>query len=112
LFGPVLIVLRVDTLDEALDLITTNKYGNGSAIFTRDGNAAHIFQRRATAGMVGINVPIPVPVAPYAVAGWKASSFGDTGLNNGSWRFYTKTKYVTARWAGAPVGVDLGFRPN
>lgn len=112
LFAPVLIILRVDTLEEAIELIRVNKYGNGAAIFTRDGNAAHMFQRRAAAGMVGINVPIPVPVAPYAVAGWKASSFGDTGLNNASWRFWTRTKYITSRWADPVSGVDLGFRPN
>jgi malonate-semialdehyde dehydrogenase (acetylating)/methylmalonate-semialdehyde dehydrogenase len=83
-FGPVLIILRVDTLSEALELIRTNEYGNGAAIFTRSGQAARRFQREAAAGMVGINVPIPVPVAPYSVAGWKNSIFGDTGLNNGA----------------------------
>ncbi|MER6941962.1 CoA-acylating methylmalonate-semialdehyde dehydrogenase [Nocardioides sp. NPDC127514] len=111
-FGPVLIVLRVDTLDEALELIRTNEYGNGAAIFTRSGAAARRFQRDAQAGMVGVNVPIPVPVAPYSVAGWKNSIFGDTGLNNGAWRFYTQPKYVTSRWDEAVAGVDLGFRPN
>ncbi|MCX4909895.1 CoA-acylating methylmalonate-semialdehyde dehydrogenase [Streptomyces sp. NBC_00878] len=111
-FGPVLIVLRVDTLDEALELIRTNEYGNGAAIFTRSGAAARQFQREAAAGMVGVNVPIPVPVAPYSVAGWKNSIFGDTGLNNGAWRFYTQPKYVTSRWDEAVAGVDLGFRPN
>lgn len=111
-FGPVLIVLRVDTLDEALELIRTNEYGNGAAIFTRSGAAARTFQREAAAGMVGVNVPIPVPVASYSVAGWKNSIFGDTGLNNGAWRFYTQPKYVTSRWDDAVAGVDLGFRPN
>ncbi|HVW40630.1 MAG TPA: CoA-acylating methylmalonate-semialdehyde dehydrogenase [Amycolatopsis sp.] len=111
-FGPVLIVLRVDTLDQALRLIQVNEYGNGAAIFTRSGAAARKFQREAAAGMVGVNVPIPVPVAPYSVAGWKNSIFGDTGLNNGAWRFYTQPKYVTSRWDDAVAGVDLGFRPN
>lgn len=111
-FGPVLIVLRVDTLDEALELIRANQYGNGAAIFTRSGAAARRFQFDAQAGMVGVNVPIPVPVAPYSVAGWKNSIFGDTGLNNGAWRFYTQPKYVTSRWDDAVAGMDLGFRPN
>jgi malonate-semialdehyde dehydrogenase (acetylating) / methylmalonate-semialdehyde dehydrogenase len=111
-FGPVVVVLRVDTLDEALQLIHDHQYGNGAAIFTTSGGAAHKFQREASAGMVGINVPIPVPVASYAVAGWKNSVFGDTGLNNDSWRFYTQPKYVTARWDEAVAGVDFGFRPN
>jgi malonate-semialdehyde dehydrogenase (acetylating)/methylmalonate-semialdehyde dehydrogenase len=62
--------------------------------------------------MVGVNVPIPVPVALYGVAGWKNSAFGDTGLNNGSWRFWTQPKYVTTRWIESASGVDLGFRPN
>jgi malonate-semialdehyde dehydrogenase (acetylating)/methylmalonate-semialdehyde dehydrogenase len=97
-FGPVLIVLRVNTLDEALELIRTNRYGNGAAIFTASGLAARRFQREAQAGMVGINVPVPLPVAPFGMAGWKDSVFGDTGLANAAWRFYTQTKYVTARW--------------
>jgi malonate-semialdehyde dehydrogenase (acetylating)/methylmalonate-semialdehyde dehydrogenase len=112
IFGPVLIIVRTGTLDEALELIRTNPYGNGAAIFTRSGEAARKFQRVAAAGMVGINVPIPVPVAPYGVAGWKNSVFGDTGLNNGSWRFWTQPKYVTTRWTESASGVDLGFRPN
>jgi len=111
-FGPVLIVLRVNSLDEAVEIIKRNKYGNGAAIFTRDGNAARIFQRYVPAGQIGINVPIPVPVASYAFAGWKASAFGDNGIHNGAWRFYTRPKHVTARWSEPPVGVDLGFRPN
>lgn len=111
-FGPVLCVVRVDTLDDALDLIRDHEYGNGAAIFTTSGGAARKFQREAAAGMVGINVPIPVPVATYAVAGWKSSIFGDTGLNNDSWRFYTQPKYVTSRWDEAVAGMDFGFRPN
>ncbi|MFE4668787.1 CoA-acylating methylmalonate-semialdehyde dehydrogenase [Streptomyces sp. NPDC056716] len=97
-FGPVLIVLRVNTLDEALELIRTNRYGNGAAIFTASGTAARRFQRDAQAGMVGVNVPIPVPVAPFGAGGWNDSVFGDTGLSNAAWRFYTQPKYVTARW--------------
>ncbi|MFE3999342.1 CoA-acylating methylmalonate-semialdehyde dehydrogenase [Nocardioides sp. YIM B13467] len=111
-FGPVLAVVRVDTLDEALELIRTHEYGNGASIFTRSGNAAHRFQREASAGMVGINVPIPVPVSTYAVAGWKRSRFGDTGLTNASWTFYTQPKYVTSRWDDTVAGMDFGFRPN
>jgi malonate-semialdehyde dehydrogenase (acetylating)/methylmalonate-semialdehyde dehydrogenase len=97
-FGPVLIVLRVKTLDDALELIRTNRYGNGAAIFTASGLAARRFQREVQAGMVGVNVPIPLPAAPFGMAGWKDSVFGDTGLANAAWRFYTQTKYVTARW--------------
>lgn len=111
LFGPVLVVLRVDTLDEALTLIRTHRYGNGASIFTRDGAAANEFERRAAAGMIGVNVAIPVPVAAYAVQGWKDSAFGDTGLNNASWSFYTRPKYVTSRWDSV-AGTDFGFRPN
>jgi malonate-semialdehyde dehydrogenase (acetylating) / methylmalonate-semialdehyde dehydrogenase len=111
-FGPVLAVVRVQTLDDAIALIRAHEYGNGAAIFTSSGRAARQFQREASAGMVGVNVPIPVPVATYAVAGWKNSVFGDTGLNNGSWRFYTQPKYLTARWDETVGGVDYGFRPN
>lgn len=111
-FGPVLCVVRVDTLDEALQLIRTHQYGNGASIFTRSGLAAHRFQREAAAGMVGVNVPIPVPVSTYAVAGWKSSVFGDTGLTNASWRFWTQPKYITARWDESVSGMDFGFRPN
>jgi malonate-semialdehyde dehydrogenase (acetylating)/methylmalonate-semialdehyde dehydrogenase len=111
-FGPVLSVVRVETLDEALELIRSHEYGNGASIFTDSGTAARRFQREAAAGMVGINVPIPVPVSTYAVAGWKNSVFGDTGLTNASWRFYTQPKYVTARWDESVTGMDFGFRPN
>jgi malonate-semialdehyde dehydrogenase (acetylating)/methylmalonate-semialdehyde dehydrogenase len=111
-FGPVLILVRVETFDEALELVRTNRFGNGASLFTRSGLLARRFQREAQAGMVGINVPIPVPVAAYSVAGWKDSVFGDTGLNNGSWRFYNQPKYVTSRWDESTSGVDLGFRPN
>jgi len=111
LFGPVLVVHRVDTLDDALSLIENHRYGNGASIFTRNGAAANEFERRASAGMVGVNVAIPVPVAAYAVQGWKDSAYGDTGLNNASWSFYTRPKYVTSRW-DSTTGTDFGFRPN
>jgi malonate-semialdehyde dehydrogenase (acetylating)/methylmalonate-semialdehyde dehydrogenase len=111
LFGPVLVVLRAETLDEALDLIENHRYGNGASIFTRNGAAAAEFEHRASAGMVGVNVAIPVPVAAYAVQGWKNSAYGDTGLNNASWSFYTRSKYVTSRWDSS-AGTDFGFRPN
>jgi malonate-semialdehyde dehydrogenase (acetylating)/methylmalonate-semialdehyde dehydrogenase len=111
IFGPVLGVTRVDTYDEAVGLVNENPYGNGTAIFTRDGGAARQFQFEAQAGMVGINVPIPVPVAYYSFGGWKASLFGDThiygpeGIN-----FYTRGKVVTSRWPDpATSKVDLGF---
>src|SRR5919106_1378883 len=99
IFGPVLGVTRVDTYDEALQLVNENPYGNGTAIFTRDGGVARQFQFDVQAGMVGINVPIPVPVAYYSFGGWKSSLFGDThiygpeGIN-----FYTRGKVVTSRW--------------
>jgi malonate-semialdehyde dehydrogenase (acetylating)/methylmalonate-semialdehyde dehydrogenase len=110
-FGPVLCVVRAETYDEALSLINANQYANGTAIFTRDGGAARRFQFDVEVGMVGINVPIPVPVAYYSFGGWKASLFGDThmygpeGVN-----FYTRGKVVTSRWPDpATSQVDLGF---
>jgi malonate-semialdehyde dehydrogenase (acetylating) / methylmalonate-semialdehyde dehydrogenase len=110
-FGPVLSLVRVETYQDGLDLIERNPYGNGAALFTRDGEAARRFQREAAAGMVGINVPIPVPVATFGIAGWKRSVFGDTGLNDAAWRFFTRTKHVTTRWDDSRRGVDMGFRP-
>ena len=111
IFGPVLDVVRVDSYDEALRLVNENPYGNGTAIFTRDGGAAHQFQFDAAVGMVGINVPIPVPVAWYSFGGWKGSLFGDMhmygpeGVN-----FYTRAKVVTSRWPDPHTSqVDLGF---
>jgi malonate-semialdehyde dehydrogenase (acetylating) / methylmalonate-semialdehyde dehydrogenase len=111
IFGPVLGITRVDTYEEAVRLINENPYGNGTAIFTRDGGAARRFQFDVQAGMVGINVPIPVPVAYYSFGGWKASLFGDThmygpeGVN-----FYTRGKVVTSRWPDpATSTIDLGF---
>lgn len=111
-FGPVLGVIRVETLEDAVALIGNNPYGNGSSIFTSSGLAARTFQRRVTTGMVGVNIPIPVPVANFGFSGWKDSAFGDTGLNSSGWRFYTRTKFVTSRWDTTVAELDLGFRPN
>jgi malonate-semialdehyde dehydrogenase (acetylating)/methylmalonate-semialdehyde dehydrogenase len=111
IFGPVLSVVRADTYDEAVHLVNENPYGNGTAIFTRDGGAARQFQFEVEAGMVGVNVPIPVPVAYYSFGGWKSSLFGGShvygpdGIN-----FYTRGKVVTSRWPDpATSAVDLGF---
>jgi malonate-semialdehyde dehydrogenase (acetylating)/methylmalonate-semialdehyde dehydrogenase len=111
IFGPVLGVVRVDTFEEAVSLVNRNPYGNGTAIFTRDGGAARRFQFECDAGMVGINVPIPVPVAYYSFGGWKSSLFGDTHMYGPEGvRFYTRTKVVTSRWPDPSTStVDLGF---
>jgi malonate-semialdehyde dehydrogenase (acetylating)/methylmalonate-semialdehyde dehydrogenase len=111
IFGPVLSVVRVDTYDEAVELIWANPWGIGAAIFTRDGGAARRFREEADAGMVGINVPIPVPVAYHSFGGWKDSLFGDTTMYGPEGvRFYTKAKVVTERWPDpATSTVDLGF---
>jgi malonate-semialdehyde dehydrogenase (acetylating)/methylmalonate-semialdehyde dehydrogenase len=111
IFGPVLSVMRVDTYDEALELVNGNPYGNGTAIFTRDGGVARQFQFDVNAGMVGINVPIPVPVAYYSFGGWKSSLFGDShAYGPESIHFYTRGKVVTSRWPDpATSKVDLGF---
>ncbi|HEY6055771.1 MAG TPA: CoA-acylating methylmalonate-semialdehyde dehydrogenase [Gaiellaceae bacterium] len=111
IFGPVLGVTRVDTYAEAVKLVNDNPYGNGTAIFTRDGGVAREFQFDVQAGMVGINVPIPVPVAYYSFGGWKASLFGDTHIYGPEGiSFYTRGKVVTSRWPDpATSKVDLGF---
>jgi malonate-semialdehyde dehydrogenase (acetylating)/methylmalonate-semialdehyde dehydrogenase len=111
IFGPVLSVTRVDTYEEAVDLVNAHQYGNGTAIFTRDGGAARQFQFDIQVGMVGINVPIPVPVAYYSFGGWKASLFGDANMYGPAGiEFYTRTKTVTSRWPDpATSSVDLGF---
>jgi malonate-semialdehyde dehydrogenase (acetylating)/methylmalonate-semialdehyde dehydrogenase len=111
IFGPVLSVVRADTYDEAVRLVSENSYGNGTAIFTRDGGAARRFQFEVQAGMVGVNVPIPVPVAYYSFGGWKDSLFGDTHIYGPeSIAFYTRGKVVTSRWPDpATSKVDLGF---
>jgi malonate-semialdehyde dehydrogenase (acetylating) / methylmalonate-semialdehyde dehydrogenase len=111
IFGPVLSVVRVDTFDEAIALVDDNPYGNGTAIFTNDGGAARRFQSEIQVGMVGINVPIPVPMAYYSFGGWKSSLFGDSHVHGTEGvHFYTRGKVVTSRWRD-PVarGVDLGF---
>ena len=99
IFGPVLSVLRTDTVDAAIELINSNPYGNGTAIFTSSGEAARRFQRGVTVGMIGINVPIPVPMAYYSFGGWKDSLFGDKHIHGPEGvAFYTRAKVVTARW--------------
>lgn len=111
IFGPVLSVIRVDTYEEAVTLINDHQYGNGTAIFTRDGGAARQFQFDIQVGMVGINVPIPVPVGYYSFGGWKASIFGDANMYGPAGiEFYTHTKTVTSRWPDPSTSsVDLGF---
>src|ERR687892_580880 len=111
IFGPVLSVVRVPTYDEALRLVNDNPYGNGVAIFTRDGGVARQFQFDVNVGMVGVNVPIPVPVAYYSFGGWKSSLFGDRHIYGPEGiDFYTRTKAVTSRWPDpATSKVDLGF---
>ena len=106
IFGPVLSVVRANTYEEALKMTNDHEYGNGTAIFTRDGDAARDFAARVQVGMVGVNVPIPVPIAYYTFGGWKNSSFGDLNQHGAdAFRFYTKTKTVTSRW---PSGVKDG----
>ena len=111
IFGPVLGITRVDTYDEAVRLVNENPYGNGVAIFTRDGGVARQFQFEVKAGMVGVNVPIPVPVAYYSFGGWKKSLFGDLHIYGPEGiQFYTQGKVVTSRWPDpATSKVDLGF---
>ena len=106
IFGPVLSVVRANTYDEAAHLINTHEYGNGTAIFTRDGDAARAFADKIEVGMVGINVPLPVPVAYHPFGGWKRSLFGDHAIYGPEGvRFYTRIKTVTARW---PTGIRSG----
>ena len=99
IFGPVLVVVRADSYPEALELVNANPYGNGAAIFTCDGGAARLFEQQATAGMIGVNVPIPVPMAYHSFGGWKGSLFGDLHMHGPDGvRFYTRGKVVTRRW--------------
>ena len=114
IFGPVLSVVRVPTFDEALTLVNDNPYGNGTALFTRDGGAARRFEREVQVGMIGINVPIPVPVASHSFGGWKASIFGDSSIYGPDGvRFYTRPKVVTTRWPDAgPSAMELHFPTN
>jgi malonate-semialdehyde dehydrogenase (acetylating)/methylmalonate-semialdehyde dehydrogenase len=112
IFGPVLVVVRADTYPEAVELVNANPYGNGAAIFTCDGGAARRFEQEVTAGMVGVNVPIPVPMAYHSFGGWKASLFGDLHMHGPDGvRFYTRGKVVTTRWPdpASHTGVNLGF---
>jgi malonate-semialdehyde dehydrogenase (acetylating)/methylmalonate-semialdehyde dehydrogenase len=106
IFGPVLAVVRAESYDEAVEMINTHEFGNGTAIFTRNGDAAREFAHRIQVGMVGINVPIPVPMAFHSFGGWKASLFGDHHMHGPEGvRFYTKLKTITSRW---PTGISAG----
>lgn len=114
IFGPVLSVVRVNSYEEGVDLINSHIYGNGTAIFTNDGGAARRFQNEIQVGMIGINVPIPVPAAYYSFGGWKASLFGDTHAHGSEgFHFFTRGKVVTSRWLDpSHGGINLGFPQN
>jgi malonate-semialdehyde dehydrogenase (acetylating)/methylmalonate-semialdehyde dehydrogenase len=117
IFGPVLSVVRVSSYDEAVALVNAIEYGNGTAIFTNDGGAARRFENDVEVGMIGVNVPIPVPVAYYSFGGWKRSLFGDTHAHGTEGvHFFTRGKVVTTRWinpAARPAGgLELGFPRN
>ncbi|HET9999211.1 MAG TPA: CoA-acylating methylmalonate-semialdehyde dehydrogenase [Nocardioides sp.] len=117
IFGPVLSVVRVDTYDEAVELVNSNPYGNGTAVFTNDGGAARRFEADVHVGMIGVNVPVPVPVAYYSFGGWKRSLLGDTHAHGAEGvHFFTRGKVVTTRWidpADRPQGgLELGFPQN
>ena len=106
IFGPVLVVVRVPDFDSALALVNAHEYGNGTAIFTRDGDTARTYSSRVQVGMVGINVPIPVPMAFHSFGGWKRSLFGDVHMHGMEGvHFYTRLKTVTSRW---PTGIRAG----
>ena len=112
IFGPVLSVLRADTYEDAVDLVNASPYGNGVAIFTADGGAARRFANEVSVGMIGVNVPIPVPMAYYSFGGWKDSLFGDSHAHGVEGvHFFTRGKVVTTRWPDPAkrTGVDLGF---
>jgi len=114
IFGPVLSVVRVASYEEGVALINASQYGNGTAIFTNDGGAARRFQREVTVGMVGVNVPIPVPVGYYSFGGWKDSLFGDTkAYGPDAVHFFTRQKAITSRWLDpSHGGINLGFPQN
>ena len=114
IFGPVLSVIRVKSYDEALKLVNDHQYGNGTAIFTNDGGAARRFQNEVEVGMVGINVPIPVPMAYFSFGGWKNSLFGDSHAHGTEGvHFFTRGKVVTSRWLDpSHGGINLGFPQN
>jgi malonate-semialdehyde dehydrogenase (acetylating)/methylmalonate-semialdehyde dehydrogenase len=114
IFGPVLSIVRVNSYEEGLAVINASKYGNGTAIFTNDGGAARRFQNEAQVGMIGINVPIPVPVGYYSFGGWKDSLFGDTkAYGPDAVHFFTRQKAITSRWLDpSHGGINLGFPQN
>ena len=113
IFGPVLCIVRMDTFEEALDLINSHQFGNGTAIFTRDGHAAREYANAVQAGMVGINIPIPVPVATHPFGGWKQSVFGDTNMHGQqSIHFYTRLKTVTTKWPSEPSQENAFVMPT
>jgi malonate-semialdehyde dehydrogenase (acetylating)/methylmalonate-semialdehyde dehydrogenase len=114
IFGPVLSVVRVQSYEEGLALINQSEFGNGTAIFTNDGGAARRFQNEVEVGMIGINVPIPVPVAYYSFGGWKNSLFGDTKAHGEEGiHFFTRGKAITSRWLDpSHGGINLGFPQN
>ncbi|MBM7862678.1 CoA-acylating methylmalonate-semialdehyde dehydrogenase [Lentzea nigeriaca] len=114
IFGPVLSVVRCDSYEEAVEMVNSNRYGNGTAIFTNDGGAARRFQNEIEVGMVGVNVPIPVPVAYYSFGGWKESLFGDAhAYGPHGVHFFTRSKVITSRWLDpSHGGVNLGFPQN
>ena len=112
IFGPVLSTVRAASYEEAIGLAMDHEYGNGTAIFTRDGDAARDFANRINIGMVGINVPIPVPLAYHTFGGWKKSVFGDLNQHGpDAFKFYTRTKTITSRWpSGIKEGGEFNFK--
>ncbi|HZU92570.1 MAG TPA: aldehyde dehydrogenase family protein, partial [Microbacterium sp.] len=114
IFGPVLSVVRVESYTDAVELVNSNAFGNGTAIFTRDGGTARQYEFDIEVGMVGVNVPIPVPIGAYSFGGWKDSLFGDSHIYGPeSVHFYTRSKVVTTRWPDhTPSQIDLGFPSN
>ena len=110
IFGPVLVVARAKNFSEAIDIANTNPYGNGTAIFTQSGAAARRFENKIQVGMVGVNVPIPVPMAFYSFGGWKNSLFGDLHVHGPDGvKFYTRTKVITSRWPDRSDAVSLAM---
>ncbi|MGO2684169.1 MAG: aldehyde dehydrogenase family protein, partial [Microbacterium sp.] len=110
IFGPVLVIARADGYEQALAMASDHEFGNGVAIFTRDGDAARDFTARVNVGMVGVNVPIPVPIAYFTFGGWKNSGFGDLNQHGAdAFRFYTKTKTVTSRWPAHGIREGASF---
>ena len=113
IFGPVLSVLRVGSLDEAIEVVNASPYGNGTAIFTASGGAARRYTHEVSVGMIGVNVPIPVPMAYFSFGGWKDSLFGDTHAHGMEGiHFFTRGKVVTTRWSERSSGLDLQFPQN